>query len=86
MQIRLLKNHPIDAFDSAWSSLKDSEQKKFTNLVNSGKLTAESFNQLGDSAETLKQTGLSVESLCDNIRALVANEQKLRNRVQPLKR
>lgn len=67
------------SFDSAWSSLKDSEQKKFTNLVNSGKLTAESFNQLGDSAKTLKQTGLSVESLCDNIRALVANEQKLRN-------
>ena len=67
------------SFDSAWSSLKDSEQKKFTNLVNSGKLTAESFNQLGDSAETLKQTGLSVESLCDKIRDLVSLEQKLRN-------
>ena len=67
------------SFDSAWSSLKDSEQKKFTNLVNSGKLTAESFNKLGDSAETLKQTGLSVESLCDKIRDLVSLEQKLRN-------
>lgn len=76
---KIIKKSSLDAFDSAWSSLKDSEQKKFTNLVNSGKLTAESFNQLGDSAETLKQTGLSVESLCDNIRALVANEQKLRN-------
>lgn len=76
---KIIKKSSLAAFDSAWSSLKDSEQKKFTNLVNSGKLTAESFNQLGDSAETLKQTGLSVESLCDNIRALVANEQKLRN-------
>lgn len=76
---KIIKKSYLDAFDSAWSSLKASEQKKFTNLVNSGKLTAESFNQLGDSAKTLKQTGLSVESLCDNIRALVANEQKLRN-------
>lgn len=76
---KIIKKSSLDAFDSAWSSLKDSEQKKFTNLVNSGKLTAESFNQLGNSAETLKQTGLSVESLCDKIRDLVSLEQKLRN-------
>lgn len=76
---KVIKQSSFNTFDSAWSSLKDSEQKKFTNLVNSGKLTAESFNKLGDSAETLKQTGLSVESLCDKIRDLVSLEQKLRN-------
>lgn len=76
---KVIKQSSSNTFDSAWSSLKDSEQKKFTNLVNSGKLTAESFNKLGDSAETLKQTGLSVESLCDKIRDLVSLEQKLRN-------
>ncbi len=76
---KVIKQSSSNTFDSAWSSLKDSEQKKFTNLVNSGKLTAESFNKLGNSAETLKQTGLSVESLCDKIRDLVSLEQKLRN-------
>lgn len=74
------------SFEAAWSSLKSSEQKKFTNLVKNGKLTAETFNELGASAKTLKLTGLSVNVLCDNIRSLVGLQTKLENMSTAMKK
>lgn len=70
---------PTQSFEEAWGSLKDSEQKKFTTLLKNGRLTAETFNEVGDSADTLKATGLSVNTLCDNIRSFVGLQTKLEN-------
>ena len=67
------------SFEEAWGSLKDSEQKKFTTLLKNGRLTAETFNEVGDAADTLKATGLSVNTLCDNIRSFVGLQTKLEN-------
>ena len=74
------------SFDEVWSGLKESEQNKFTKLVNNGKLTAETFNKIGSSATALKETGLSVEDLCDKIRSLVGLEQKLTNLSNSMKK
>lgn len=70
---------PTQSFEEAWGSLKDSEQKKFITLLKNGRLTAETFNEVGDSADTLKATGLSVNTLCDNIRSFVGLQTKLEN-------
>lgn len=67
------------SFEEAWGSLKDSEQKKFTTLLKNGRLTAETFNEVGDAADTLKATGLAVNTLCDNIRSFVGLQTKLEN-------
>ena len=74
------------SFDEVWSGLKESEQNKFTKLVNNGKLTAETFDKIGSSATALKETGLSVEDLCDKIRSLVGLEQKLINLSNSMKK
>lgn len=74
------------SFDEVWSGLKESEQNKFTKLVNNGKLTAETFDKIGSSATALKETGLSVEDLCDKIRSLVGLEQKLTNLSNSMKK
>lgn len=74
------------SFDEVWSGLKESEQNKFTKLVNNGKLTAETFDKIGSSATALKETGLSVEDLCDKIRLLVGLEQKLTNLSNSMKK
>lgn len=74
------------SFDEVWSGLKESEQNKFTKLVNNGKLTAETFDKIGSSATSLKETGLSVEDLCDKIRSLVGLEQKLTNLSNSMKK
>ena len=74
------------SFDEVWSGLKESEQNKFTKLVNNGKLTAETFDKIGSSATALKETGLSVEDLCDKIRSLVGLEQKLNNLSNSMKK
>lgn len=70
---------PTQSFEEAWGSLKDSEQKKFITLLKNGRLTAETFNEVGDAADTLKATGLSVNTLCDNIRSFVGLQTKLEN-------
>ena len=75
-----------DEFDKAWSGLKKTEQNKFIKLVNNGKLTAETFNEIGNSAKTLKETGLSVDELCDKIRSMVGLEQKLSNLSSSMKK